>query len=463
MTVLLIIPPIKSNVLSSIKINQTKRPIVKSISKTKQQLIDELEALQERVLEIESFDFGLKTTRYEFGKKIGEYFPQMQHMDEAIYVIFDRKYEFVNEKFAEMFGYLPEEVCNQTFDPMTLIAPESRRFIREKHRHGAHGEFMVDQYEFAAMDKDGTRIDCETFVMFVPYKWGVAVHGMLRNITVRKRIDEELQRNRSDLQVVLNSIPTSIFYQDKNHRFMQANKAFCKFLGFSMEQIIGKTLADIFPNLPVEQLSHLIEMNNKVINSGHSDRGFIEVFPSIRGRRWIQNDRTPYRDERGNIIGVICLAIDISELRETEDKLRYLSFYDVLTGLYNRAYFEDEISRLENSRQLPITFISIKLEDLKSVNDHYGIDTGNDLLRQTAKVLKTFRTEDVVARISGDRFAALLPLSDKSFGENALVRLKEALALHNKNHAGTPPLKLSFSAETVTHPQEMRHILKLTG
>lgn len=441
------------------QISNKETGIMKSINKTKKQLIDELEALQKRVLELEDFEIGLKAVRQEFGKRVGEYFPQMQHMEEAIYVIFDRKYEFVNDKFAAMFGYLPEEICNPAFDTMTLIAPESRRFIRDRYKHGSHGEFMVDQYEFTALNKDGVKMDCETFVLFVPYKWGVAIHGMLRNITVRKRIDEELQRSRSDLQVVLNSIPTSIFYQDKNHRFIQVNKAFCKFLGFSMEQIIGKTLADLFPNLPVEQLSPLFEINNQVMNSGSSNRGFIEIFPSARGKRWIQNDRIPYLDELGNIIGVICLAIDINELRDTEDKLRYLSFYDVLTGLYNRAYFEDEISRLENSRQFPITFINIKIEDLKSVNDRHGIDAGNNLLQQTAKILKIFRNEDVVARISGDKFAALLPLSDKSIGENALVRLKESLALHNKNHAGTPPLKLSFSAETVTKPQDMRHIL----
>lgn len=257
---------------------------MKSINKTKKQLIDELEVMQERVLELEALEISLNAARQEFGKRIGGYFPQMQHMDEAIYVIFDRKYEFVNEKFAVMFGYSPEEVCNPTFDPMTLIAPDSRRFIRDKHRHGSHGEFMVDQYEFTALNKDGIKMDCETFVLFVPYKWGVAIHGMLRNITVRKRIDEELQRNRSDLQFVLNSIPTSIFYQDKNHRFIQVNKAFCKSIGFPMEQIIGKTLFDLFPNLPEEQLFYLVEINNQIMKSGHSNRGSIEAFPSVRGR-----------------------------------------------------------------------------------------------------------------------------------------------------------------------------------
>ena len=83
---------------------------MKSINKTKKQLIDELEALQKRVSELEAFEIGLKAVRQEFGKRVGEYFPQMQHMEDAIYVIFDRKYEFVNDKFAAMFGYLPEDL-----------------------------------------------------------------------------------------------------------------------------------------------------------------------------------------------------------------------------------------------------------------------------------------------------------------------------------------------------------------
>jgi len=87
--------------------------------------------------------------------------------------------------------------------------------------------------------------------------------------------------------------------------------------------------------------------------SGMAKRGFIETLPSIRGRRWIQNNRIPYRDDDGNIVGVICLAIDVNDLRETEDKLWYMSFHDVLTGLYNRSYFEEELSRLEKGRQFP--------------------------------------------------------------------------------------------------------------
>jgi diguanylate cyclase (GGDEF)-like protein/PAS domain S-box-containing protein len=431
---------------------------MKTTNKTKKQLMDELAALQERLLELEKLEIESRQARRDFGEKMGRYFPQVEHMNEAIYVIFDRKYEFVNEKFAELFSITQEEVCRPGFDLMSLVAPESRRFVSGKYKEGSHGEFMVQQYEFTGMKKDGSKIECETFVLFIPYKWGFAIHGMLRDITIRKRIDEELQRHRDDLQIVLNSIPTSIFYIDLDHRFITANNAFCKSLGLPMEQIIGKTLAELFPNLPAEQLSYFYEVSNQVMKSGVSKRGIIEIFPSVRGKRWVQNDRIPYLDEKGNIRGVICLAIDISDFRETEEKLWYLSFHDVLTGLYNHAYFEEEIKRLEKSRQFPISVVMICIDELKSTNDRHGLAAGNELLRRTAKVMKAFRTEDVVARISGDSIAALLPLADKSTGETAVKRLKQALESHNKNHDEI--LKLSFGVATGEKGSGLADLLK---
>jgi diguanylate cyclase (GGDEF)-like protein/PAS domain S-box-containing protein len=433
---------------------------MKVLNKTRKQLIDEVAALQARISELEAgkADSSEQAQR-DFGENMNRYFPQLEHMNEAIYVIFDRKYEFISQKFGEMFGVTLEEVCTPPFDPMTLVAPESRQFILEQHRKGFHGEFTVQEYEYTGISKDGSKIECETFVLFIPYKWGVAIHGVLRDVSVRKRIDEELQRRRSDLQIVLNSIPTSVFYTDKDHRFLRANKAFCKSLGFPLEQIIGKTLTDLFPNLPAEQVSHFNKANDQVISSGHSKRGLIEVIPSARGRRWIQNDRVPYRDEKGNIIGVICLAMDISDFRETEEKLWYLSCHDVLSGLYNRAYFEEEMYRLEKGRQFPISIVTLKVTDLQAVNESDGIAAGNELLKHTAKVLKTFRTEDVVARIGGDRFAVLLPFTDMSLGETLLKRLKDALEAHN-HHCKGIPLELSFGIATGEKGSSLSDTLK---
>ena len=421
---------------------------MKAIKKTKTQLVDDVVALRARISELEKVERGPSVeAQRDFSEGMSRYFPYVEYMNEAVYVIFDRKYEFVSQKYADLFGVTLEEICGPGFDPMTLVAPESRQFVRERHKEGYRGELAAQNYEYTGTKKDGSKIECETLIMFIHYKWGVAIHGMLRDISLRKRIDEELQRPRGDLQIVLNSIPTSVFYTDRDHRFIQVNKAFCKSLGFPMEQIVGKTITELFPNLPAEQLSHFFEISNNVMSTGHSKRGFIETLPSVRGRRWIQNDRVPYRDEQGNIIGVICLAIDISDFRETEEKLLYLSFHDVLTGLYNRTYFDEEMSRHENGRQFPISVATVRIDDLETVNNRDGIAAGNELLKQTAKVLKAFRTEDVVGRTGGDKFSALLPFADRSTGENVIQRLTNALEAHNK-HSHKAPLKLSFGIAT---------------
>ena len=414
-----------------------------ALKKTKKQLSDELAVLQMRISELEAFESEAKQAQRDFSERIGRYFPLANHTQESIYLIFDRRYEYVNEHFAKMFDVTPEEVCHKGFDPLNLVAPECQPLVREIYRKGIRGEFSVQEYEFTGVTKEGARIECSTIDLFVPYKWGVAIHGMLRNISMQKRIDEELQRHRSDLQIVLDSVPTSIFYTDQEHRFIRANKAFCKSLGFPLEEIIGKKLTELFPHVPAEQISHFFEVNEEVMSSGLSKRGFIEIFPAVRGRRWIQNDRVPYRDETGKIVGVICLAVDVSELRETEEKLLYLSFHDVLTGLYNRTYFEEELYRLEKGRHFPISILSVRVDDLLGVNEREGIAAGNELLKQTAQVIKTFRTEDLVARIAGDKFAIVMPTADKTVGENAVQRLQKTLETQNKKLHGKP-LKLSF-------------------
>ena len=413
----------------------------------KKDLLKELTALRGRIAELEQLEADWKNAQLKLSERMGHYFALVDQPNDALFVIFDRKFEFINHRFEELFGVTMDEVCGPDFNPFDLIAPESRKLTLEHIQKGYGGKFSSRQFQFAGLTKDGRKIECETTVLFIPYKWGIAVHGVLRNVTVRKRIDEELQRERSDLQLILNSIPTSIYYTDREHRFIQFNEAFSKALGRQKESILGRTISELFPNLPPHQVARCHEDNNHVISLGQSKRGIIEMYPSARGHRWIQTDKMPYRSDDGSIIGVISLSIDISEFRETEEKLWYLSFHDVLTGVYNRAYFEEEMVRHEHSRLFPLSIIVIAVDNLISVNATRGIEAGNELLKRTARVLKAFRAEDIVARVGGNKFAALLPLSDESIGENAIARLRNALSVQSEEYRDAP-LLLSFGLAT---------------
>ncbi|MBU1290838.1 sensor domain-containing diguanylate cyclase, partial [bacterium] len=98
------------------------------------------------------------------------------------------------------------------------------------------------------------------------------------------------------------------------------------------------------------------------------------------------------------------------ERKRTEERIKYLSFHDVLTGLYNRAYFEEELERYNFPRYYPLSIMMVDINGLKAINDTFGHHDGDKLLQHFASLLNSIsRKGDVVARLGGDEFAILLP------------------------------------------------------
>lgn len=136
--------------------------------------------------------------------------------------------------------------------------------------------------------------------------------------------------------------------------------------------------------------------------------------------------------------------------KEMQEKLQFMSMHDALTGLYNRAYFEEELARLDKSRRFPISLIIVDVNWLKHTNDVLGHYAGDELLQLTAKVLrKTFRAEDIIARIGGDEFAVLLLDMDALNAEQALSRVQDILSEENASRNGAR-LSLALGSATAT-------------
>lgn len=118
--------------------------------------------------------------------------------------------------------------------------------------------------------------------------------------------------------------------------------------------------------------------------------------------------------------------MDITEKKEKQKKIEYLSFHDHLTGLYNKRYMEDSIERLDTSRSLPFSIIVLDVNGLKLTNDAYGHEMGDELLKAVAKILKnSCRNEDIACRVGGDEFVILLPNVDEKRIKNIIERIRE--------------------------------------
>ena len=123
-----------------------------------------------------------------------------------------------------------------------------------------------------------------------------------------------------------------------------------------------------------------------------------------------------------------------SELNDLKNQYQFLSFHDSLTGLYNRIYFDEEIVRINSNikRFKPITIISIDINNLKDVNDRDGHEQGDILIAETAKILSLLiRKTDVLARIGGDEFCAILPKADLVIANIRKKELSEKIKAYN--------------------------------
>ena len=129
--------------------------------------------------------------------------------------------------------------------------------------------------------------------------------------------------------------------------------------------------------------------------------------------------------------------IDISARKKAEAYLEYLGKHDVLTQLRNRAYFEDELNRLERKGPWPITIVAIDLNRLKATNDESGHAAGDALLRRAGEVLgKAVDRPACAARIGGDEFVLLLPGADETAGEQLIERVQSLVELNNQYYPG---------------------------
>jgi diguanylate cyclase (GGDEF)-like protein/PAS domain S-box-containing protein len=145
---------------------------------------------------------------------------------------------------------------------------------------------------------------------------------------------------------------------------------------------------------------------------------------------------------------VLVALVDITARKKAEAYLEFLGKHDVLTKLYNRSYYVDELNRLERKGPFPVTVIVIDLNGLKAANDQLGHAAGDSLLRRAGEVLtEAIDSGSRAARIGGDEFAVLLPGGDERVGALMVERIEKLVDINNQFYSGTP-LSLSLGVAT---------------
>ncbi len=151
---------------------------------------------------------------------------------------------------------------------------------------------------------------------------------------------------------------------------------------------------------------------------------------------------------------------DITARKKAEAYLEYLGKHDVLTKLHNRAFYVDELNRLERKGHTPVSIIIIDLNGLKAANDQWGHATGDSLLRRIGEVLnEAVRQPGHAARIGGDEFAAVLPYVDERGAEAIVENIRRLVEINNQYYSQLK-LDLSIGAATSLPGEKLETVVK---
>jgi diguanylate cyclase (GGDEF)-like protein/PAS domain S-box-containing protein len=410
----------------------------------------------------------------EWKKEIEIYAKALKNISDSV-VITDKnfKIEYINKAAKKLFGYSPDELKGESpgvFNSETHSDNTQKKLYKKISR----GE--VYQGELLYKRKDGSNFICD--MKITPLTNGkeeiYAYIGIQRDITAKKNKQQEIefqlkfQKTLSDVSSDLLNINSAnidrkinsalkkigkffnidrsyIFQFSNNYDFVSNTHEWCKngieaqidklqninvnHFSWAMNKLYNNQVINIkdIENMDINKEAEkklLKELNLKsiVIMPMHIENELFGFF----GFDFVEEKRDFSKDEirllrifSDFIANAFSKHIDYQKIKE-------LTYHDSLTGLYNRRFFVEELKRLDTKRQLPISIIVADIDGLKIINDSFGHQKGDCLIKKSADLIKNdIRDEDILARHGGDEFAILLPQTSGEEAEKIVSRIKE--------------------------------------
>ncbi len=258
------------------------------------------------------------------------------------------------------------------------------------------------------------------------------INNLEENVNQRtlelQKANNALGENKNHLQLILNSTAEAIYGIDISGKCTFCNLSCINILGYdNKEELLGKdmhrqihhTHRDGSP-FPIEEC--------KIFQSIRQGKGLSaddEVFWKVDGTPVDVEYHSYPQIKDGKVVGGVITFLDITDRKKKDEEIRYLSYHDVLTGLYNRRYFVDDRSKIDIQDNLPLSVVFADINGLKMTNDIFGHAAGDELIKKSSEILKrACRKNDLIARVGGDEFIILLPKTTYDNAENIINRIR---------------------------------------
>ncbi|QOP46265.1 ABC transporter substrate-binding protein [Sulfurimonas paralvinellae] len=290
--------------------------------------------------------------------------------------------------------------------------------------------------------------------------------------------NDEISTNHALLITLFNTIPNPVFYKDKNGVYQNCNHAFSqKIIGVPKEKIIGRSLQDLEEYIP-PSLALIYQQKDEELLKSRGTQKYEAQVQCADGmlRDYILNKAVILSDTN-EVLGIVGIMLDITEVKEKEKELLTLATVDFLTKLYNRRYCMqtgEKLFMLAKRHKQLMSVIMIDIDDFKNINDTYGHKMGDNVLESLALTIsKNIRQSDVACRFGGEEFLILLPQTDKENTFNIAQKIRQEIkktadvnALHITASFGVSQLDIEKDnnlEELIKRADEALYIAKNKG
>ncbi len=229
--------------------------------------------------------------------------------------------------------------------------------------------------------------------------------SLMRDITEEVAARSQLARQTAMLNTIIEAIPAMVAVFDRDMRYLLVNKGFERWQGRGRAELIGRSA-----NETMDPEEYALSRSWAERALAGETVSFEREYPGAVELRHVSLTYLPLRLDDDSIVGFFCVAQDITRHREENLRLMLLAERDALTGLLNRAGFEEFMeTKVRQGEAAALAVIYIDLDHFKPVNDTYGHSAGDKVLCEFAlRLLHLVRPVDAVARLGGDEFAVVL-------------------------------------------------------
>jgi diguanylate cyclase (GGDEF)-like protein/PAS domain S-box-containing protein len=379
------------------------------------------------------------------------------------------RYIYANPALVRMLGYESQE------DLLSINIKKDLYFAESERPSPSERNKPITT---RLRKKDGTEIwvEIHSRVIFDDSGKAILYQGITRDITERRQAEKLIQESEARYHTLFEDSPISLWEEDlsevKNYIDYLKGYEVVDFQGYfennpeELKKLVNKIkiidvnqktlslynakskdefLSRITEIYPEESLNEMIE-GIVAIAEGKINVELEIINRTLDGRiLCIAAIHSVIPGHEDTLSKVLVSRVDITERKELEKNLRHMATHDSLTGLYSRAFFEEELLRHSDNRFLPLGIIMFDVDGLKFVNDTFGHAKGDELLKATARILSSiFRASEILARIGGDEFAVILPNVNKLVIRSVIERLELQLSEENKLNDDTNKIKISY-------------------